>query len=140
MPATKPAQDLQAIAKRTPYPLDAFLYVQRGLDFTVRSIHGELDAQSDALFEDGQDIPTRHISGAELCDGLRQFAINEYGQLARSVLRRWNIRGCEDFGRIVFAMVEAGLMHKTDEDRLEDFHGLFDFSNAFPTDLCINEG
>ena len=139
MPVIESPQDLQLVAKQSDYPLDAFLFVQRGLDFTVRSIHGELDEETEALLEGGQDVPSRHVSGAELCDGLRRFAISEYGLMARSVLRRLGVRSCEDFGRIVFAMVEAGMMHKTDEDRIEDFCGVFDFGSAFAGDLLISE-
>jgi len=135
----RPPHELTQIAKRTEYPLSAFLFIQRGLDHTVRSIHGELDGHTEALLEAGQDVPSRHVSGLELCQGLREFAIQESGLLARDVLRRWNIRGCEDFGRIVFAMVEGGLMHKTDDDRVEDFQGLFDFDSAFRCELEIAE-
>ena len=45
----------------------------------------------------------------------------------------------EDFGRIVFALVDAGMMHKTDEDRIDDFVNVFDFKDAFTTELTIAE-
>jgi uncharacterized repeat protein (TIGR04138 family) len=51
--------------------------------------------------------------------------------MARTVLRRWNITGTLDFGRIVFALVEAGHMQKTDDDTLDDFKNVYDFRNAF---------
>ena len=51
--------------------------------------------------------------------------------LARTVLARWNIRRTYDFGRIVFAMVDNGLMQKTEEDSIEDFRDVFDFKHAF---------
>lgn len=140
MPATEPpVKDLAAIAAEAGYPIDAFLFIQRGLDFTVQGIHGELDEQTEAKLDADEIIPARHISGAQLCDGLRRFAIQEYGLMARGVLRRWKIHRCEDFGRIVFAMVEAGMMHKTEDDRLEDFAGLFDFGTAFAGELVIRD-
>jgi len=139
MPASSTPPDLSQIAKQTPYPVSAFLFIQRGLDHTVRSIHGELDEETEALLADGEDLPSRHVSGTELCEGLREFAIDQYGLLARDVLRRWSIRSCEDFGKIVFAMVEGGLMHKTDDDRVEDFEGIFDFESAFRCELEIAE-
>ncbi len=140
MPATDPqVVELTKIASGTPYPPDAFVFVQRGLDFTVRTIHGELDEAAEAELESGRDIPSRHITGAQLCDGLRRFALQEYGLLARTVLRRWNVLRCEDFGQIVFTMVEAGIMHKTHDDRIEDFQGIFDFGSAFTGDLLIQE-
>lgn len=104
------------------FPPEAFCFVQEGLRHTVDTIHA--DKEPDA--EGG-----RHVTGQELCLGLRDYAIEQYGFLARTVLATWNIQRTEDFGRVVFAMVEAGLMRKTAEDSLEDFQGVFDFDEAF---------
>ena len=133
--------DLMSVVDKTPYPVDAFFYVQRGLDYTVRQLHGDLDPLEEAD-DDEDDLATssRHVSGQELCRGLRDFAIHEYGLLARTVLSRWNITSCRDFGEIVFAMVESGLMHKTDDDTLRDFLDVFDFSTAFTPSLSLSEG
>lgn len=123
--------DLVKVANMTPYPVDAFLFVQRGLDFTVRRIHGELQ---EAEIEDvlsNPDNASRHVSGEELCWGLRDFAIQQYGLLARTLLKRWHIRESADFGHIVFAMVENNLMLKTDDDTIEDFRNIFDFDEVF---------
>ncbi|MEL7089230.1 MAG: Minf_1886 family protein, partial [Planctomycetota bacterium] len=88
---------------------------------------------------ENDDQPSRHVTGRILCEGLRDFALQQYGLLAGTVLRRWRVTRCEDFGRIVFAMVEAGMMHKTDEDSLEDFEGLFSFREAFgKSSLALN--
>ncbi len=126
--STPMSSELQQAVKMTRYPVDAFAFVQRGLDFTVRREHGEPDAAVDPLQEDS---PSRHVSGTMLCEGLRDFAIQQYGLLAGTVLRRWRITRCEDFGHIVFAMVESGMMHKTQEDSIEDFIGVFSFREAF---------
>lgn len=125
------AKDLLSVVRETKYPLDAFLFVQRGLDFTVRRTHGEPAA--------GAQRADRHVSGKILCLGLRDYAIEQYGLLARTVLRRWHITSCEDFGRIVFAMVEAGLMNKTDDDSIRDFVGIFSFDEAFADSMQISE-
>jgi len=73
----------------------------------------------------------RHISGRELTDGVRELAIGQYGLLAKAVLEHWGIHETEDVGRVVFAMVEHGLLVKEDEDRPEDFADLFDFEEEF---------
>ncbi len=73
----------------------------------------------------------RHIAGAELADGTRSLAIQQFGPLARTVLEHWGIHSTEDLGEVVFALVEAGILVKEDEDRPEDFRGLFDFEEAF---------
>ncbi len=72
----------------------------------------------------------RHISGRELVMGVRDLALERYGPMARSVLGHWGIHATEDVGCVVFALVEKGLLVKQDEDRLEDFSGVFDFEEA----------
>jgi uncharacterized repeat protein (TIGR04138 family) len=131
-------QSLNLIAEKAGFKVDAFLFVQRGLDFTVRGIHGESPKRA-VLDDDDIENSSRHISGQDLCLGLRDFAKKEYGLLAKGVLARWRVHCSEDFGRIVFAMVDAGLMYKTHEDRLEDFAGVFDFDEAFSRPLLLGE-
>ena len=132
-------QDLATIAKRTRYPIDAFLFVQRGLDFTVNRLHGEIDDVLDTDFDTDAYESQRHVSGRDLCIGLRDFAIREYGMLARTVLKRWRITSCRDFGQVVFAMVDAGMMRKTDEDTIHDFNNVFDFASAFEPALMLGK-
>ncbi|MHC5112823.1 MAG: Minf_1886 family protein [Planctomycetota bacterium] len=105
-----------------PYPIEAFDFVREGLNYTAEHVHGDPDALPESQ---------RHVSGQQLCLGLRDFAIVRYGLLAPVVLEHWNVRRTEDFGRIVFAMIDAGLMTDTAEDSLEDFRAVFDFGEAF---------
>lgn len=100
----------------------AFQFVLHGLRHTIDQIR-----KSDASVP----VEGRHVSGQELCIGLRDYAIKEYGRLARVVLEHWGIRRTDDFGRIVFAMVEVGKMRKTDADSMEDFRCIFEFDEAF---------
>ena len=106
-----------------------FIFVKNGLDFTVRRIHGDP--------EEADPDASRHISGRQLCYGLRDYAIEQYGLMARTVLHRWSIHHSEDFGHIVFALVEAEEMAKTDDDTLEDFTGVYDFADAFTPTLSL---
>lgn len=130
--------EIKAIAEQTRYPLDAFAFIQRGLDFTVTRLHGELDEADYNASDDPEDLEqSRHVSGQDLCRGLRDFAIKEYGLLARTVLRRWSITSCRDFGEIVFALVEGGVMRKTDNDSIHDFDNVFDFATAFEPSLVL---
>ncbi len=73
----------------------------------------------------------RHITGKELCESARDLAAREYGLMAREVLNEWGIDSTETIGRIVFALVDAKKMSKTDEDSLGDFNRIFDFDSAF---------
>jgi len=47
------------------------------------------------------------------------------------VLNEWGVHRCEDFGEIVFNMVEHDLLAKTSEDSRENFKGGYDFEEAF---------
>jgi uncharacterized repeat protein (TIGR04138 family) len=102
------------------YPAEAFAFVQRGLAWTVEQL-GRSDRP------EGE----RHVSGQELSLGLRDFALHEWGLLARTVLSNWNITGSEDFGRIVFYLIYNMLMQKTDEDSMDDFRDVFRFDDTF---------
>lgn len=105
-----------------PYPRGAYVFVQEALGFTVGKVHGDPEKV---------DPGKRHISGQQLCHGLRDYAITKYGLLARSVLNHWNIHRTDDFGRIVYNLIETGQLSCSDEDRIEDFAAVYSFDEAF---------
>jgi uncharacterized repeat protein (TIGR04138 family) len=94
------------------------------------------------LEDDGaeQSDDSRHVSGQQLCEGLRDFAIKQYGLLAGTVLRSWGMTNTGDFGNIVFAMIAIGLFRKTEEDTREEFDGVYSFDQAFPDVLSKRAG
>ncbi len=73
----------------------------------------------------------RHVSGEELTHACRDFALEQYGLLARTVLEHWGIAATSDFGEIVFTLIDVGMLKAQETDRLEDFIGLFAFADAF---------
>lgn len=73
----------------------------------------------------------RHISGAELAHGLRELAVERFGVMSRTVLEHWGLHSTEDVGRIVFALVECGVLVKQEGDRIEDFRDVYDFREVF---------
>ena len=79
----------------------------------------------------GCDKLNRHVSGRELCWGLRDYALKRWGILARVVLESWNIKGTDDFGRIVFGFIDFDMMRSQDGDSLDDFKEVYDFIEAF---------
>jgi len=103
----------EVLARDTRYARDAYIFVSEALGFTVQKIGRK-----------------GHVSGRELCEGMAQFALQQFGRLARTVLESWGIRRSEDIGEIVFSMVEAGLLRKTEDDRREDFAGVLDLREA----------
>jgi len=76
----------------------------------------------------------RHISGRELAEGIRDLAIERFGPMARTVLEYWGVRSTRDFGDLVFALVDCGVLIKRPEDSPEDFVDVFDFEQAFERD------
>ena len=120
--------DWTSIRREAPFSQEAFQFVREGLAHTVKTFHGDGAPAGGGGANGAGD---RHVSGPQLCIGLRDYAVETYGMLARTVLSRWGIRTTGDFGRIVFAMIDAGLMRKSDEDTLEDFQNVYDFEEAF---------
>jgi len=103
-------------------------FIHEGLDFTVRRLHGSQSSNSKVC---------RHVSGQDLCEGLRELALAKWGRLARTVLLRWHITCTLDFGRIVYAMIDKGFMQKQENDSLDDFKNVYDFAAAFESDYRI---
>ncbi|MCX7591081.1 MAG: hypothetical protein N2255_05575 [Kiritimatiellae bacterium] len=114
---------MEAVAKicqKDPrYRPDAYLFVRDALDFTVKALNKPAQG------------PARHVTGQELLEGIRRYALQEYGPMTSTVLRSWGIRRTEDFGEIVFNLVEAGKLGKTERDKKEDFANGYDFYEAF---------
>ena len=102
------------------YAVEAFYFVQKGLAMTAARVH-----------EETPDGESKHVSGQELAKGLRDVAIDRWGMLARTVLATWGIYSTLDFGRIVYAMIDAGLFGRSDSDKLSDFKDVYDFRTAF---------
>lgn len=126
--------DWRTIRSRTGgFPPEALLFVRDGLAHTVTMARREEAPLAGAHPESGDARPS-HVTGQELCLGLRDLAVERYGMLARTVLGRWGIRSTKDFGRIVYAMIDLGLLRKSDDDSPEDFHGVYDFDEAFGSD------
>jgi uncharacterized repeat protein (TIGR04138 family) len=107
------------IVSRDPrYHGDAYRFLRDALDFTMRQIRK-------------QEEEERHVRGGELLEGFKRYALDEFGPLARQVLEDWGVHKCEDVGHMVFNLIDEGIFGRSDEDRLEDFVGVFDFDAAF---------
>ena len=146
MPPTEPAKPkktLEAVVDEVGlYPIDAYEFVKDGLNYTVNKVHGATAAPSGAAGAAGAGGDERceeshHVTGRDLCQGLREYALMKWGLMAPAVLARWNVRRTLDFGKIVFAMVDNRHMKKTDEDHLDDFRDVYDFRSAFESGYRI---
>ncbi|MBT9132774.1 hypothetical protein B9J77_01370 [candidate division NPL-UPA2 bacterium Unc8] len=85
----------------------------------------------DALNFTQSRLKKLHVSGQELLDGIREYGLQQFGLMTRTVFEHWGIRKTEDFGEIVFNMIEMGLMSKTDQDSKDDFKSRYDFQEVF---------
>ena len=106
-------------AKDPRYPRDAYLFVREALDYTQKHIGKDNKGR------------IRHVTGKELLNGIRDYALEQFGPMAITVFDEWGIRTGRDFGEIVFNMVDFGLLAKTDTDSRTDFEGAYDFHEAF---------
>jgi uncharacterized repeat protein (TIGR04138 family) len=106
------------LEKDPRYNREAYLFLREALEFTQRQVKRESDI-------------SRHVSGQELLDGIREFALKQYGPMTLLVLEEWGVRRCEDFGEMVFNMVEHKILAKTEKDSRDDFKGGYDFADAF---------
>ncbi len=110
---------LERILKKDPrYHRDAYYFVRDALDVAQKK------------FSKSKQQP-RHVSGQELLEGIRQYALDEFGPMTMTVFEEWGLARCEDFGSIVFNMVEFSLLGKTDDDSMDDFKGGYEFFDAF---------
>ena len=103
---------LKKISKR--YEPEAYSFILNALDFTMSKLPKR-----------------RHINGRELLEGIRRYALDQFGPMAKTVFEYWGISNSLDFGEIVFDLVGAGLLSKQEEDRLEDFKDSYDFDKVF---------
>ena len=97
------------------YSPEAYGFLLEALDFTItRKGKGR-----------------KHVTGAELLEGYRDLALQQFGFLARTVLGEWGVHQTDDVGEMVFHLIEEDLLQKTADDRREDFHSLYDFAESF---------
>src|SRR3954470_22031318 len=114
------AEALDSIVATDPrYQRDAYVFLRDALDYTTKQQKKTKGAS------------VRHVAGPELLEGVRQYALKEFGPMVVTVLSYWGIKSCEDIGHMVFNLIGAGIFGKTEEDSIEDFKNVFDFNEAF---------
>lgn len=124
MSESKPIQQKMAeiLNKNLDYDFEAYRFLMEGLNHTVSKL----------------DKP-RHVTGEELLEGIREHALHQFGPMAKTVLNYWGVTKTGDFGRMVFDLVEAGLLRKQAQDKIEDFKDLYDFDKVFAGNCLFEE-
>jgi len=135
-----PAHPLAELLKEDRrYRFEAYVFVFEALGFGHNVLGMGAEGESEPLSEEPEEEeqaeepkkPERHVSGQELCEAARQYALDQYGYMAKTVLGSWGIYSTSDFGEIVFNLIRIGQMRKTRTDRREDFDNVYDFETAF---------
>ena len=114
MSAEKTATIQKIVRKDARYKAAAYYFIFDALDWTITRMQ-----------------KVRHVTGKELLKGIREYAVEHFGFLARTVLAEWGVDRTGDFGEIVFNLVEAGLLSRTEHDTRQDFVDVYDFEEAF---------
>ncbi|MFT5232397.1 MAG: putative repeat protein (TIGR04138 family) [Candidatus Krumholzibacteriia bacterium] len=108
---------------RSVYRAEAYFFVLESLETAMTS----------------QDEPG-HVSGEGLLDWIRRLGQDRYGVMAGDVFNAWGVNSTLDFGRIVFHLVDEGLLKKRNQDSLSDFIDKFNFNDAFSLKVCEERG
>jgi len=122
-------QSVTKATSRDPrYAADAYAFLRDSLDYTIRSM------------QKGRAREAGHVSGPELCKGLRDYAIQQYGPMVPTIFEAWGIRCTRDIGEMVFNLIETGAFSKSDTDTPADFDNVFDFQEAFVKPFLPSRG
>ena len=108
-------EQLESVYRKHPeYKKEAYHFVMVALHYTLNKLKEH-----------------RHLTGQELSHGIRDYALEQFGSLAKTVFEYWGISETFDFGKIVYYMIDEGLMSKTEEDSINDFKDVYTFEDAF---------
>lgn len=124
------------------YKFEAYAFIFEALHYAqdVLEMGAEIPSEPTDEPADESETPTgpeRHVTGGELCDAIRRYAIEQYGYMAKTVLNSWGLQGTGDFGEIVFNLIRVGQMRKTPSDTRVDFDDIYDFDVAFQQQFKI---
>lgn len=118
----KPAfpETLDQVTARDPrYHREAYLFLREALEFSQKRRRKTRAAAN------------THVSAAELLEGFRAYALQQFGPMGLTVLGHWGVRSTGDVGRMVFNLIEAGVFGRAEDDQLEDFENCYSFEDAF---------
>ena len=126
----------QLVDQDARYPVEAYLFIREALAFAADTM--ELSAEDSISVENlERSRRERHLSGQELCEAIRRYAVNQYGYMAKIVLNRWGVATTSDFGEIVYNMIDVGIMKKSSRDQKSHFDNVYSFDEAFVDEFQI---
>lgn len=110
------------------FKIEAYAFVEESLDYAHRVL--KMNTYEGPPGE-GQEEASKHLTGRQLCEAIRQHAVEQFGFMAKCVLNSWGVTRTGDFGEIVYNLIRISRMSKTDQDQREDFENVYDFDEAF---------
>ncbi|MDA0841727.1 MAG: hypothetical protein O3B01_32300 [Planctomycetota bacterium] len=117
-PDTFEQELLKLVREDKHYPIQAYYFIYEALDFAQKRL--------------GR---SGHVNGTELALCIREMAIEQFGMLAITVFNDWKVYKTDDFGELVFKLIEVDLLKKTPDDKKEDFFDVYDFDEAFAPEV-----
>ncbi len=117
---------VRLLKEDTRYKLDAYHFVREALTFAQE----ELGMGAPPEFDSEQGVYEPHLTGQQLCEAIRIYALQQFGYMAKVVLNSWGVYSTNDFGEIVYNLIRIGQMKKSKHDRREDFDDVYDFDEA----------
>jgi uncharacterized repeat protein (TIGR04138 family) len=144
MPMLDPAHPLsKLLARDKRYKFEAYAFVFESLNYAQEKMGlgqerptEEEEVEAPPKSKEGRKVE-RHMTGQQLCEAIRQYALEQFGLMAKAVLNSWGVQSTGDIGNIVFNLIEIGQMRKTKQDAREDFDNVFDFDKALVQDFKI---
>ena len=124
------------------YKPEAYIFIFEALSYAQNVLGmgaekpGELPSHA-AAADEAEESAERHVTGQELCEAIRQYALHQYGYMAKIVLNSWGLNTTGDFGEVVFNLIRIGKMRKTPSDTRVDFNDIYNFDTAFRDDFRI---
>lgn len=135
---TDDSYSLYRIVQKDPrYCLDAYVFVRESLAYAGDCM--ELDYYEELSNKDLPSNTERHLTGQQLCEAIRQYATNQFGYMARVVLKNWGIDSTSCFGDIVYNMINAGIMKKSEHDQRSHFDDVYQFDEVFQNNFEFGE-
>jgi uncharacterized repeat protein (TIGR04138 family) len=130
-------RDQRYKAEAYAFVYETLSYAQNVLELSKKEIHEPVSEENPAKIKNQEQNETtetdfgNHVTGQELCRAAREYAVVQYGFLAKTVLNSVGIRKTDDIGNIVYNLISIGQMRKTPQDCREDFANVFDFETTF---------
>ena len=131
----------QLVKEDGRFPIEAYMFVREALAYAADSLAlGETPDSGELVDPDDEGRQVRrerHLTGQQLCESIREYALQQFGYMTRVVLKNWNVETTGHFGDIVYNMIDIGIMKKSSADQRSDFDAVYEFEIAFDSEFVI---